>query len=93
MDTKTNYVIVDVRRADEYASGHIKNAINLPNETIEFYAEEKLPNKDQLILVYCRTGNRSKKACEKLVDLGYTNLKEFGGIETDWTYDDYVVRD
>ena len=93
MDTKTNYVIVDVRRSDEFASGHIKNAINLPNETIEFYAEEKLPNKDQLILVYCRTGNRSKKACEKLVELGYTNLKEFGGIETDWTYDDYVVKD
>ena len=93
MDTKTNYVIVDVRRADEFATGHIKNAINLPNETIELIAEENLPNKDQLILVYCRSGNRSKKACEKLVKLGYTNIKEFGGIETDWTYDEYVVTD
>ena len=92
MDTKTNYVIVDVRRTDEFATGHIRNAINLPNETIEFYAEQKLPNKDQLILVYCRSGNRSKKACEKLVELGYTNLKEFGGI-IDWPYDDYIVKD
>ena len=75
MDTKTNYVIVDVRRTDEFATGHIKNAINSPNETIEFYAEQKLPNKDQLILVYCRSGNRSKKACEKLVDTGKNSAK------------------
>lgn len=92
MDTKTNYVIIDVRRDDEFASGHIKNAINLPNETIADVAEEKLPNKDQLILVYCRSGKRSKESCEKLVDLGYTNVKNFGGI-IDWPYDDYVVKD
>ena len=91
MDTKTNYIIVDVRRPEEFSDSHIKNAINLPNENIEFYAETKLPNKDQLILVYCRSGNRSKQACEKLVKLGYTNLKEFGGIN-DWPYDDYIVE-
>ena len=91
MDTKINYVIVDVRRTDEFATGHIKNAINLPNETIEFYAEKELPHKDQLILIYCRSGNRSKKACEKLVELGYTNLKDFGGI-IDWPYDDYIEK-
>ena len=91
MDTKTNYIIVDVRRPEEFSDSHIKNAINLPNENIEFYAETKLPNKDQLILVYCRSGNRSKQACEKLVKLGYTNLKEFGGIN-DWQYDDYIVE-
>ena len=91
MDTKTNYIIVDVRRPEEFADSHIKNAINLPNENIEFYAETKLPNKDQLILVYCRSGNRSKQACEKLVKLGYTNLKEFGGIN-DWPYDDYIIE-
>ena len=91
MDTKTNYIIVDVRRPEEFSDSHIKNAINLPNENIEFYAETKLPNKDQLILVYCRSGNRSKQACEKLVKLGYTNLKEFGGIN-DWPYDDYIIE-
>ena len=86
MDSETNYVIVDVRRYDdEYALGHIKNAINIPNEVIEQQAESILTDKDQLILVYCRSGNRSKKASETLVKLGYTNVKEFGGI-INWPY-------
>ena len=83
MKSETNYIILDVRTCDEYNSGHIKDAICIPNETINEtnnYVSEQLPDKAQMILVYCRSGNRSKQASEKLADLGYTNIIEFGGI-------------
>ena len=83
MEQETGYIILDVRRPDEYAAGHIPNAINVPNETIGTAEIPELPNKDQLIMVYCRSGRRSKEASEKLVKLGYTNIVEFGGI-LDW---------
>ncbi len=83
METETDYVILDVRTMEEYASGHIPGAICIPNETIGSQALPELPQKDQLILVYCRSGNRSKQAAQKLADLGYTNVVEFGGIK-DW---------
>ncbi len=83
MESETNYIILDVRRPDEFASGHIPNAINIPNESIGDEEIAELPDKDQLILVYCRSGNRSKQASAKLVKLGYTNIVEFGGIN-DW---------
>ena len=83
MAEEIGYVILDVRRADEFAAGHIPHAINIPNETIGTDEIPKLPDKDQLILVYCRSGHRSKEAAEKLVQLGYTNIVEFGGI-LDW---------
>lgn len=83
METESGYCIVDVRRADEFASGHIPGAINVPNEEIGQEAPEALPDKAQLLLVYCRSGNRSKQASEKLAALGYTNVVEFGGI-LDW---------
>ena len=76
-------VLLDVRRPDEYAAGHIPNAINVPNESIGTDEIPELPDKDQLIMVYCRSGRRSKEASEKLVKLGYTNIVEFGGI-LDW---------
>ena len=77
-------VIVDVRRTDEYAAGHIPGAICIPNETIGEEAPPELPDKAQLILVYCRSGNRSRQAAGKLAKLGYTNIVEFGGINS-WT--------
>ena len=83
MAQETDYIILDVRRPDEFAAGHIPNAINVPNETIGTAEIPKLPDKDQLIMVYCRSGRRSKEASEKLVKLGYTNIVEFGGI-LDW---------
>ena len=83
MAQETGYIILDVRRPDEFAAGHIPNAINVPNESIGTDEISKLPNKDQLIMVYCRSGRRSKEASEKLVKLGYTNIVEFGGI-LDW---------
>lgn len=83
MKENDNYIILDVRTIDEYNSGHIPNAICIPNETIGSDIVSELPNKEQLILVYCRSGNRSKQAVEKLKELGYTNLIEFGGI-VDW---------
>ena len=83
MAQETGYIILDVRRPDEFAAGHIPNAINVPNETIGTDEIPELPNKDQLIMVYCRSGRRSKEASEKLVKLGYTNIVEFGGI-LDW---------
>ncbi len=86
MDTETGYIILDVRRQDEYDAGHIPNAVLLPNETLAETAESVLKDKDQLILVYCRSGNRSKQASQVLADLGYTNVKEFGGI-LDWQYE------
>ena len=83
MKEYSNYIIVDVRTVEEYNEGHIPNAICIPNETIGEDITQKLPNKEQLILIYCRSGNRSKQATEKLKKLGYTNLVEFGGI-IDW---------
>ena len=83
MAQETGYIILDVRRPDEYATGHIPNAINVPNESIGTSDIPELPDKDQLIMVYCRSGRRSKEAAEKLVKLGYTNIVEFGGI-LDW---------
>lgn len=84
MQTEENYVILDVRTAQEFASGHIPGAALLPNETIGTEDIPLLPDKDQLILVYCRSGNRSKQAAEKLAQLGYTNIVKFGGINS-WT--------
>ena len=83
MEQESGYVILDVRRIDEFAEKHIPGAINIPNEEIGDEPIPQLPDKDQLILVYCRSGNRSKQASEKLVALGYTNVVEFGGI-IDW---------
>ena len=84
MATEENYIILDVRTIEEFAEKHIPNAINIPNETIGSEELVELPDKNQLILVYCRSGNRSKQASEKLAALGYTNIYEFGGIN-DWT--------
>ena len=78
------HVVVDVRRKDEYDAGHIPGAILIPNESIFNRQPEELPDLDQIILVYCRSGNRSKEASQKLFDIGYTNVYEFGGIN-DWT--------
>ena len=84
MEQEPAAIILDVRRPDEYQAGHIPGAINIPNETIGSEALPQLPDKDQTILVYCRSGNRSKQASEKLAALGYTRVLEFGGI-LDWT--------
>ena len=84
MEEESSYIILDVRTAQEYSEKHIPGAINIPNETIGTEDIPELPDKEQLILVYCRSGNRSKQAAEKLVKLGYTNIVEFGGIN-DWT--------
>ena len=83
MEEESGYMILDVRTPEEFADKHIPGAINIPNETISTEEIPELPDKDQLILVYCRSGNRSKQASEKLVALGYTNIVEFGGIN-DW---------
>ena len=86
MEEEEGYIILDVRTVAEFNEKHIPGAINVPNETIGTDAIPELPNKDQLILVYCRSGNRSKQASDKLVKLGYTNVVEFGGI-VDWPGD------
>ena len=86
MDTEEGYVILDVRTQEEYDEGHIPGAVLIPNTEVENRAEEALPDKEQLILVYCRRGRRSKMAAQILADLGYTNVKEFGGI-IDWPYE------
>ena len=83
MEEESGYIILDVRTPEEFADKHIPGAINIPNETIGTEEVPELPDKDQLILIYCRSGNRSKQASEKLVALGYTNIVEFGGIN-DW---------
>ena len=81
MQEETDYIILDVRRADEFASGHIPGAVLFPHENIgEQTCEEILPNKEQRIFVYCRSGRRSKIAAQKLIDLKYTNIIEIGGI-------------
>ena len=86
MDSEAGYIILDVRTQEEYDQGHIPGAIVISHEEIEEKAEEVLTDKDQLILVYCRSGRRSRIAAEALVELGYTNIKEFGGI-IDWPYE------
>lgn len=86
MDAETDYIIVDARTEEEFNEGHIEGAILIPEFEIADRAENELKNKDQLILVYCRSGRRSKIASQALVDLGYTNVKEFGGI-IDWQYE------
>ena len=84
MGRDDGHVVVDVRRQDEYDAGHIPGAILLPNESIGDTPPEALPDRNQIILIYCRSGNRSKEAAQKLFDMGYTNIYEFGGIIT-WT--------
>ena len=86
MDNEEGYVILDTRTREEYDQGHIPGAIQISHDEIMEKAEEVLTDKDQLILVYCRSGRRSKIAAEALVELGYTNIKEFGGI-IDWPYE------
>ena len=86
MDSESGYIILDAREQDEYDEGHIPGAILISYGEIADRAEKELPDKDQLILVYCRSGRRSKIAAEELVKLGYTNVKEFGGI-IDWEYE------
>ena len=83
MEQESGYIILDVRTPEEFAEKHIPNAINVPNETIGTGEISQLPDKNQLIMVYCRSGRRSKEAAEKLVKIGYTNIVEFGGI-IDW---------
>ena len=80
MEADSDYILLDVRRYDEFEEGHIPGAINIPNESIGTEEIAELPDKNQTIYVYCRSGNRSKQASQKLVDLGYTNVIEFGGI-------------
>lgn len=82
MEEETEYIILDVRTAEEYSEKHIPGAINIANESIGTEDIPELLDKDQLILVYCRSGNRSKQASEKLVKLGYTNIVEIGGINS-----------
>lgn len=86
MDTQDGYIILDVRTQEEFDEAHIDGAILIPDYEIADKAESVLKDKDQLILVYCRSGRRSKLAAEELVKLGYTNVKEFGGI-IDWPYE------
>lgn len=86
MDSETDYIILDVRTASEYSEGHIQNAVLIPDYEIEARAQGELKDKNQLILVYCRSGRRSKIAAQTLADLGYTNVNEFGGI-IDWPYE------
>ena len=90
MDEISGYIILDVRTKYEFKGGHIPGAVLLPNESIGKETIDILPDKDQIILIYCRSGRRSKEAAAKLVNLGYTNIYEFGGI-IDWTYD--IVKD
>ena len=84
IEKEDGHIIVDVRRMDEFETGHIPGAICIPNESIGTEQPEELPDLNQVILVYCRSGNRSKQAAQKLFDMGYTNVYEFGGI-IDWT--------
>ena len=86
MDTTNGYILLDTRTQEEYDQSHIPGALLIPHTEIADRAEEELPDKDQVILVYCRSGNRSKQASEVLAELGYTNVKEFGGINT-WPYE------
>ena len=88
MEEEDSYIILDVRTREEFESGHIPGAVCLPNEDIDLDRPEDLtevlPDRGQIILVYCRSGNRSRQASQKLADSGYTSVYEFGGIN-DWT--------
>lgn len=86
MDSSEDYIILDTRTQEEYNESHIPDAILIPYDKIEENAKEMLPDKDSLIFVYCRTGRRSKHAAARLYELGYTNVKEFGGILS-WEYE------
>ena len=86
MDAEQDYILLDVRTEEEFAEGHIPGAVLIPDYEIGERAQEMLPDKEQLIFVYCRSGNRSKKASAELAEMGYTNVKEFGGI-IDWPYE------
>jgi phage shock protein E len=86
MDSESGYIILDVRTPEEYAESHIPGAMLIPYDEVADRAAVELPDKDQLILVYCRSGRRSKLASQTLAELGYTNIKEFGGI-IDWPYE------
>ena len=86
MDEREDYIILDVRTQEEFDEAHIDGAILIPDYEIADKAESILKDKNQLILVYCRSGRRSKLAASELVSLGYTNVKEFGGI-IDWPYE------
>ena len=86
MDTTNGYILLDTRTQEEYDQSHIPGALLIPHTEIAQRAADELPDKDQVILVYCRSGNRSKQASEALAELGYTNVKEFGGINT-WPYE------
>lgn len=88
METEEDYIILDVRTLEEFKEKHIPGAICVPNETIGNAEIPSLPDKEQMILVYCSSGNRSKQAAQKLADMGYTNIYEFGGIN-DWTGETY----
>ena len=90
MDSGTDYILLDVREQSEYDEGHIPTAVLLPYTQIDSAAEDICPDKDALILVYCRSGRRSASATKSLLSLGYTNVKDFGGI-IDWPYD--IVRE
>ena len=85
MDSEEGYIILDVRTQEEYDAAHIPGAVLILHTEIADRAETELPDMDQLILIYCRSGNRSKQAAEILVGMGYTNIREFGGIN-DWPY-------
>ena len=85
MDTRSDYILLDVRTEKEFVAGHIKGAILIPDYEIRLRAEKELPDKDKTILVYCRSGRRSKLAARDLAELGYTDVLEFGGI-IDWKY-------
>lgn len=91
MEEEEDYLILDVRTPEEYEEAHIPEAVNVPNETIGTEEIPELPDKEQLIFVYCHSGNRSKQASQKLADLGYTNIIEFGGIN-DWNGDTVTGR-
>lgn len=92
MQTEKDYILLDVRTEEEYKAGHIPHAICIPNETIGNGEIGALKDKNQLILVYCRSGRRSKEASQKLANLGYNNVKEFGGI-IDWTGETVIVSE
>ena len=82
MEEETGYLIIDVRTEEEFNEGHIPGAVNIPNETIADTRPPQLPDSGQKLLIYCRSGNRSRQAAQKLADMGYTGVYEFGGINT-----------
>ncbi|MBR6618971.1 MAG: rhodanese-like domain-containing protein [Clostridia bacterium] len=86
MEKEKNYIILDVRTQEEFDAGHISGAVLIPDYEIQQRAQKELTDKNQLILVYCRSGRRSKLASQVLADMGYTNVVEFGGIN-DWEYE------